>query len=140
MTAKDLLRLCRQERKEIMILSERREELINSLLPKAMAIKAVSVMESAESDPVAKRMAAVIDLDRTIEKQIERLMERRKKGYEIIASIDKPEQRKVLTAYYMADEPVRLYEVAEQLYYSYDRTRHIMAEALNRLEKITVNL
>lgn len=138
MTGKELLRLCREERREIIILSERREELASSLLPKAMAIKAVSVMESAESDPMAKRMSAVVDLDRQIERQINRLVERRKKGYEVIAGIDKPEQRKVLTAYYMADEPVRLYEVAEQLFYSYDRTRHIMAEALSVLERIKV--
>lgn len=138
MTGKELLKLCRQEQKEIWILSEKREALASSLLPKAMAIKAVSVMESAEPDPVAKRMAAVIDLDRTIERQIKKLMERRQRGYEIIAGIDKPDQRKVLVAYYMADEPVKLYDVAEQLHFSYDRTRHIMGEALNYLERITV--
>lgn len=53
MTAKELLITCRREKKELLILAERREQLATSLLPKAMRIKPVSVQESAEQDPIS---------------------------------------------------------------------------------------
>lgn len=142
MTGRELLRICRQEKKELLILAEKREQLATSLLPKAMSIKAVSVIESAETDPMAKRIAAAVDLDREIERQMERLHRHETEAHKLVQQISVPVQRQVLELYYLSfwvdkKGEKRLYDwemIQKKLNYSERAIFYIHADAMKSLQ------
>ena len=142
MTAKELLITCRREKKELLILAERREQLATSLLPKAMRIKPVSVQESAEQDPMAKRMAAAVDLDREIDKRMGEMLMHEAEAHRIVKKIKDPRYRQLLTLYYLSFQNTqgkRLYtweKVAEKMGYSQQRLFEMIPEAYYALEKV----
>ena len=56
LTSKTLLKKCRQEKRELLILADKLEQLQNSLLPRAIQLKEINVQESGDSDPLADRV------------------------------------------------------------------------------------
>lgn len=101
MTAKTLLKKCRAEKRELLILAEKREALATSLLPKAMAIKEISVQESADSDPLADRMAAVIDLEKEIDRQMAIMLRHDLDAHRLVGRLRNSRQRQMIELYYL---------------------------------------
>ena len=132
MNGRDVLRLCRNEWADISRLIQTRETLAASLLPKAMAIKAVDVMESADADPLADRMAKVIDMDRIITEQVSTLWEHRRMAYKVLDRMSRESYRSILAIYYLdiVDKRPTFDDVANIIGYSGDYVRHLHAEAM----------
>lgn len=132
--------------REVLILSEKREFLASSLLPKAMKIKEISVQENADPDPVAERMAAVVDLDRELDRQLAEMLRRNLEAHRIISQLEDARYRQLLELYYLTfriDERGAkvLYTwetVAETMGYSTERVFDFFAELQDYL-KVTVN-
>ena len=76
MTSKTLLKKCRQEKRELLILTDKLQQLQMSLLPRAIQLKEINVQESGDADPLADRVAAKEDLEQDIRKQIAIMLQR----------------------------------------------------------------
>lgn len=102
MTAKTLLKKCRAEKRELLILAEKREALATSLLPKAMAIKEINVQMPHDADPMADRMAEAIDIDRELQRQMAEILERDLKAHKMVAQLRDSRHRQLLELYYLS--------------------------------------
>lgn len=137
MTAREFFRTIRKERAEIKALREKREAIASSLLPKAMGIKEIQVMESAEQDPVGKRMAIVVDIDTKISERMVALYAKQDRAIELINMLTRTEQRLAMWTYYIkTDWPVGIDEVAEMIGYSTDRCKHLMSDAYKAIDNM----
>lgn len=141
MTAKELLMQCRQEKKEILILQEKKMQLEASLLPKALAIKPVNVMDSADDDPMFHRLPEVVDLEQQIKARLKEMYENEQKAYEMVWQIKDSKHRQLLQLYYLqfqVNENGRLSlhtweSVAETMNYSIQWVYELRDEALKSI-------
>lgn len=101
MTSKTLLKKCRQEKRELLILTDKLQQLQMSLLPRAIQLKEINVQESGDSDPLADRVAAKEDLEQDIRKQIAIMLQREAEAYRLISKLKNSRQRQILELYYL---------------------------------------
>lgn len=137
---RDLLKLCRQESGNLLRLIDTRNTIAASLLPKGLSIKPVDVMESADADPLADRMAKVIDMDREITRQITALFEYRAMAHSILDHMSRRSYRQILAIYYLeiVDKKPTLDDVADIIGYTGDYTRHLHAEAMREASTVSI--
>ena len=144
MTSKTLLKKCRQEKRELLILTDKLQQLQMSLLPRAIQLKEMNVQESGDSDPLADRVAAKEDLEQDIRKQIAIMLQREAEAYRLINKLRNSRQRQILELYYLkwkvdATGKCHLYtwrEVAEELDITEQWLWKIVPNAFNELRKI----
>ena len=144
MTSKTLLKKCRQEKRELLILADKLEQLQNSLLPRAIQLKEINVQESGDSDPLADRVAAKEDLMNDIQKQIGFMLQREAEAYRLISKLKNSRQRQILELYYLKwryDEAGRCHlytweEVAVALEISERWLWKLLPDAFRELKKI----
>lgn len=96
MTPKELLTKCRDEKREILILQDKKAQLEASLLPKALSIKAVNVQDSADPDPMFNRIPEVVDLERQIESLLAQLYDHEQQAFRIISGLPDSRHRQLL--------------------------------------------
>lgn len=101
MTSKTLLKKCRQEKRELLILTDKLEQLQMSLLPRAIQLKDINVQESGDADPLADRVSAKADLEQDIRKQIAIMLQREAEAYRLISKLRNSRQRQMLELYYL---------------------------------------
>lgn len=144
MTSKTLLKKCRQEKRELLILADKLEQLQNSLLPRAIQLKEINVQESGDSDPLADRVAAKEDLMNDIQKQIAIMLQREAEAYRLISKLKNSRQRQILELYYIKwkvdpDGRCHLYTweaVAEELEISERWLWKLIPDAFRELKKV----
>jgi hypothetical protein len=101
LTSKTLLKKCRQEKRELLILTDKLEQLQMSLLPRAIQLKDINVQESGDADPLADRVSAKADLEQDIRKQIAIMLQREAEAYRLISKLRNSRQRQMLELYYL---------------------------------------
>lgn len=144
MTSKTLLKKCRQEKRELLILADKLEQLQMSLLPRAIQLKEINVQESGDSDPLADRVAAKEDLMNDIQKQIAIMLQREAEAYRLISKLKNSRQRQILELYYLKwkvdpDGRCHLYtweEVAVALEISERWLWKLIPDAFRELKKV----
>ena len=144
MTSKTLLKKCRQEKRELLILTDKLQQLQMSLLPRAIQLKEINVQESGDSDPLADRVAAKEDLEQDIRKQIAIMLQREAEAYRLISKLKNSRQRQILELYYMkwrvdAAGQCHLYtweEVALELEISERWLWKLIPDAFRELKKV----
>ena len=144
MTPKELLTKCRDEKREILILQDKKAQLEASLLPKALSIKAVDVQDSADPDPMFNRIPEVVDLERQIESLLSHLYDHEQQAFRIISGLPDSRYRQLLQLYYLqfyASETgkQKLYTwemVAEEMDYSVVWIHRMRQEALDSLPSV----
>lgn len=119
MDVKVFLKGIRAERLEIARLSEAREQLESTLLPKAIRYDMDKVQTSA-SDRLFNVAANLNEIDRKLEKRIIRLSADISLAYDLVSKVRTPECREVLMLRYLMGKrkPLTWTEVAEQMGYS----------------------
>ena len=119
MDVKVFLKGIRAERMEIASLSEAREQLESTLLPKAIRYD-VDKVQTSVSDRLFVVIADLNELDRKLEKRIIKLSADVSLAYELIAQIKTPECREVLMLRYLMGKrkPLTWLEIAQQMEYS----------------------
>lgn len=144
LTSKTLLKKCRQEKRELLILADKLEQLQMSLLPRAIQLNDIDVQESRDPDPIANRVSAKADLEADIRKQIGIMLQREAAAYHLISKLQNSRQRQILEMYYLkwkVDEVGRCHlytwrEVAEELDITEQWLWKIVPNAFNELRKI----
>lgn len=144
MTSKTLLKKCRQEKRELLILTDKLMQIETSLLPRAIQLKEINVQESGDSDPLADRVAAKTDLEQDIRKQIASMLQREAEAYRLISKLKNSRQRQILELYYMkwrvdAAGRCHLYtweEVALELEISERHLYRMIPDAFRELKKV----
>lgn len=139
MTGRELLRLCRDDRREILILREKLDEIRASLLPKAMSIKPDIVQSSGEADPMADRLSEVVDIEAQIRALIDTMMAHEAQAMRVINAIPDRRYRCLLLTYYLTSHRtargrIRLHTfetAAIAAGYSPETMRHYHKRALN---------
>lgn len=146
MKAKQLLELCRKEKREVLILSNKREMLASSFLPGTILPKQVNVQSSPDPDPMGEKMAALQELDDELARQIGKMLRRDLKAHKLIAGMKDSGYRQALTLYYLTyrvDHGVMcLYEwvdVAESMGYSTDYIYKLRSKAMRELHGKTID-
>lgn len=144
LTGKKLLKACRQEKKEIIILEQRKEQIMSMLLPKAITPKEVYVQESREMDPMAEKMAAAEMVQKEIDKQIAVMLGHELKARRMIEKLKDSKHRQLLSLYYLSnrdgDYPgqIKLYTweaVAEEMNYDVRSIIRLWHKAIENIEK-----
>lgn len=144
MSAKEILRKCRDDRRELLVLKEKQEELRASLIPRAIQYKSDIVQSSGDADPVAERLADVVDMDGQINAIIADMYQREAQALQIIRRITDSRYRVLLMTYYMRtreDERGRrtlhtLETAAEVAGYSAGTIRHYHKRALRAADAV----
>ena len=101
MTSKTLLKKCRQEKRELLILTDKLQQLQMSLLPRAIQLKEINVQESGDADPLADRVAAKADLEADIKRNLASMLQREAEAYRLISKLKNSRQRQILELYYL---------------------------------------
>lgn len=119
MDVKVFLRDIRAKREEIANLSEAREQLESTLLPKAIRYDMDKVQTSA-SDRMITVAANLNEIDRKLEERIIRLSADISLAYDLVGQVRTPECREVLMLRYLMGtrQPLTWAEVADQMGYS----------------------
>ena len=144
LTGKKLLLACRREKREMIILEQRREQILSSLLPKAIKPKLVNVQESITMDPIADKIAASEELREEIERQIGEIIKHETKARKQIGMIKDSRYRQLLGLYYLSfriDEHGNkvLYtweKVAREMDYSPQRIYELIPKAIGAMRKV----
>ena len=142
MSAREILRKCRDERREVLLLKEKQEELRTSLIPRAIQYKSDVIQASGESDPLAERLADVVDMDRQITAMLEDMYQTEAQAWRIVRAMNDSRYRVLLMTYYMSvrtDARGRttlhtLETAAEAAGYSAGTMRHYHKRALRAAE------
>lgn len=119
MDVKEFLKGIRAERMEIISLSESREQLVSTLLPKAIRYDVDKVQTSA-SDRLFTVTADLNELDRKLEKRIIKLSADISLAYDLISQMETAECRELLMLRYLMGtrKPFTWLEIAEKMEYS----------------------
>lgn len=133
MDIKDYLRSVRKLNKDIDAMMRTKEELRYGLLGSGIPIKQTFVQESAPTDKMAKNMAAVVDLEKQIQRSITRLAREKSKALSIIQTIKDPAHRAIMTDYYI--NAYAWEKVADLNGYSIQRTYEIHGMALKEIRE-----
>ena len=144
LTSKTLLKKCRQEKRELLILADKLEQLQMSLLPRAIQLNDIDVQESRDPDPIANRVSAKADLEADIRKQIGIMLQREAAAYHLISKLQNSRQRQILELYYLkwkvdATGRCHLYTwemVAEELEISERWMWKLIPDAFRELKKV----
>ena len=144
LTPKTLLKKCRMEKREILILRDKLEQIQFSLLPRAIQLKEINVQESGDADPLANRSAAHLDLENELKQQIEVMKEHEAEAHRYVARLRNSRHRQMLELYYLSfwRDPkggFHLYTwemVAEELEISERHLYRIIPDLFKELKKI----
>lgn len=142
-----LLKKCRRELREVLVLKERRDTLEGSLLPRALRYQHDRIKTMPE-DHFTQAMAEISDMTAEINLRLKEMATRQRSAQRVIDSLRDERYRMVLTLYYMTLKEEKrgshtarhLYswdDVAETMNYSYDHVRRLHWEAINAIEKMT---
>lgn len=144
MTSKTLLKKCRQEKRELLILTDKLQQLQMSLLPRAIQLNDIEVQESRDPDPIANRVSAKADLEADIKRNLASMLQREAEAYRLISKLKNSRQRQILELYYlkwrvdMAGQ-CHLYtweEVALELEISERHLYRMIPDAFRELKKV----
>lgn len=138
MEVRELFKLVRSEKTEVMIVREQIEELRMSLLPTAIRYDKDNV-QSSPDNKTEKIMAKVDEYERKLQGRLLALLEHQSEAYDYIVKLEVPEQRQVLQLYYLGKEKLYWYEVAKIMNVSEKRLYQIQSEAFESLDNIRVN-
>lgn len=144
LTGKKLLEACRGEKQEIIMLLERRDQIMSTLLPKARRLKDTRVQESIDMDPMGEVMAEVEELDKEIERQIQRMLRNEVRARKMLEKIKDWRYRQMFNLYYLStwtDEHgnIKRYtwdRVAKRMDYSPEAIYKFMPKAYSALRKV----
>ena len=102
MRAKKLLKKCRHEKREILILTQKRDMIRMSLLPSSINIKPIDVQTSPDPDPMGDKLAVVEELDREIKRQLAKMLEHDLEAHKLVGKLEDSIQRQVIELYYLS--------------------------------------
>lgn len=135
MKTKTLLKKCRHEKREILILTEKVEQLEASVLPKSIPIKDDKIQSSVDPDPMGEKIVTCVELKKELDRQLARLLEHELEAHKAIARVENSQYRQVLELYYLSfDDDDDLYTwdaVADKMGFSIDHVFKLHREALS---------
>lgn len=142
---KELLQACRDELKEIIILSERREEIMTGLLPRAI-VPTWEKIKTLPEDRLPEAVAKATELDAEIMEKLAPMLIRQQEAELMIAGLTFSKHRQILTTYYlrMKEEKrgshikTRLYtwgDVADAVGYDYQYVKKMARDAIDLLNQ-----
>lgn len=142
-----LLKKCRRELKEVLVLRERRDTLEWSLLPRALRYSHDKI-ETMPEDHMTQAMVEIAEITEKINIRLKKMEYRQNRAQQIVDALDDERYRMVLTLYYLTLKKERrgsytarhLYsweDVAGAMNYSYDHVRHLHWEAIGKIKKMT---
>lgn len=134
--AKTFLKNIRNETLELKELQERHAWLWGEILPKGMRPKDIQVQTSVEPDKLGDNRAEAIDLEKTIEEKMHRLVKRHMQAEIYINQLTDSRQRLVLELYYLSIDRRTWGDVAKKMGYSLSVIYDIHGDALVEMDKI----
>lgn len=145
MTGDKLLKQCRREMRELIVLRDRRDTIEASLLPRAIQYTHDRIQVSPDKY-FEKAVAAVVDMEMVINEKIAAILERQKAASGMIDTLTDSRHREVLTLYYLTYyieqregfAVKRLYtleDVAVKMNYSNDHVRRLQSDALAAVDR-----
>lgn len=134
--AKTFLKNIRNETLELKELQERHAWLWGEILPKGMRPKDIQVQTSMEPDKLGDNRAEAIDLEKTIEEKMHRLVKRHMQAEIYINQLTDSRQRLVLELYYLSIDRRTWGDVAKKMGYSLSVIYDIHGDALVEMDKI----
>lgn len=137
---KAFLREIRDEQREISILESKIESVQNALLPDAVKYKAAVVQESNTEDRMAKRIADLVDLKKSLSEARDELIAKQRDATTLIYQLSDSNERSVIILYYLTAPPPTWDKVAEKMHYSVQHVLRIHGNALQNLRKIAGSL
>ena len=102
LTPKTLLKKCRMEKREILILQDKLDQIQLSLLPRAIQLNDINVQESGDADSLAYRSASHVDLENELRRQIETMKEHEAEAHRYVARLRNSRHRQMLELYYLS--------------------------------------
>lgn len=143
MRVKQLLKQCRHEKREILILTQKRDMIRMSLLPSSNSIKPVVVQSSRDPDSMGKKEAIIEQLDKEIDRQLAKMLEHDLEAHKLVGKLEDSIQRQVIELYYLSFREDRhknkhMYiweEVADELGYSISTVFDYADAAMKEMEK-----
>lgn len=141
MRVKQLLKQCRNEKKEILILSQKRDMIKMSLLPSSINIKPIDVQTSPDPDPMGEKLAIVEELDNEIKRQLAKMLEHDLEAHRLVGKLKDSRHRQVIELYYLSfredgygNKELYLWEeVADEIGYSMSKTFDLVDQAMEAL-------
>lgn len=134
--AKMFLKDIRNETIELREMQERHAWLWGEILPKGMKIKEIQVQTSIEQDKLGDNRAEAIDLEKTIEDKMQKLVKKHIKAERLINQLDDSRQRLVLELYYLSIDRKTWSDVGKAMGYAESRIYDIHRSALAEMNKI----
>ena len=128
MTAKQYLSQLKKIDIQISQLMREKEFLEGQLVNTSIAPKEIQVMSSLPSDPMADRVARIVDIDRELDQKVDRLIDLRTTIVEQIQTLEDALQVQVLYARYV--ELKKWDAITKELHYSYDHLNKVHRKAL----------
>lgn len=144
MKAKELLGRVRSGYKELEILTETRQKIYDSLMPRGQRVKAVNVQTSVKQDPMGDAEGEIEQLDRMIAEQQREICRNQINAMWYVRQVgkrdgkpDRSERRSCLILYYMTNNGrMDWSDVADRMGYSLAGTMKIARKALAEMDGI----
>ena len=136
MNAKAFLKMCRYELAELASLRERQAFLRGTLLPAGLKPKAVDVQTSGNTDKMSKVVPEIVELDKAIDAQLERIRDRQIEAERLIGTVDDGRYRALLRWYYLHYPPLSWAQVADEMGYAESHILRMHGEALKKVKMI----
>ena len=102
MRVKKLLKQCRSEKREILILTQKRDMIRMSLLPKSLNIKPDTIQSSPDPDTIGEKISIADELEKEISLQLETMMQHELEAHKLVWKLDDSRCRQVLELYYLS--------------------------------------
>lgn len=145
LTPKEILQTCRDELMEIIILSERREEIMAGLLPRAIQPTWEKIKTFPE-DRMSEAVVRAADLDTEIMAKLAPMIIRQQEAELMIDGLSLSKHRQILTTYYLRVKEeqrgthikTRLYtweDVADAVGYEYGYVKRMARDAIRLLDQ-----
>lgn len=106
MTVRQLLQTCRDERKEIIILEEKRDTLRASLLPKAINPQKGKI-QTSPSNTFDAVQSSIYDLNLVIDNHLTSMYRHEAAAFKFIRKLEDPRHRQMLMLYYLSFLEIR---------------------------------
>ena len=145
MKPRELFQTCRKELLEIIVMTEQRDKITATLLPRAIQLTADRIKVHPENY-FAEAMAQAADLDADIAEKLKPMLARQQEAMLLLNTVRESKHRNILRLYYLtmkeemrgSHHVMRLHtwdDVAEALYYESSYARKLCGDAFAELEQ-----
>ena len=132
MTAKQYLSQLKKIDIQIIQLMSEKDFQISQLTMKSIAPKEIQVVSSLPADPMADRIARIVDIEKELDEKIDKLVYLRQAVVQTIQTLEDPLQIEILYKRYV--EYKRWEVIERETHYSFQHLQRVHKKALKNLE------